>query len=393
MKTAYLQLHSGISGDMCLGAFMDAGVSISALRGELKKLGLTGYTLKAEEAVRGGFRGTRATVKLKGKDAPARKLSRVRSIIKGSTLSSNVKKRGLDMFQRIFEAEARVHGTTAGRVHLHELAATDALVDIMGAAICMDILGIVRLHCSGVNLGTGTVETAHGTLPVPAPATAELLKGIPVFARGEGELTTPTGAVIVSTLCEGYGPMPPMTIEAIGVGVGQRKGTPELPNLIRLFIGQATQTATEAGGVRIIETNIDDMSPEIYEHVTGLLFEQGALDVWITPVIMKKSRPAAVLGTMCTEDCAHEVMETILRETTTLGLRHYSAGRVALERRTRRVNTPYGTLRVKDAFMGDKLLRSVPEYGDAARAARKHKAALLDVMDAARRAAFKKSSP
>jgi len=383
MRLAYFHCASGISGDMCLGALVDAGAPLNSLRRELNKLGIKGYTLSLSETMRTGLRASRVSVNIGKGSTSAKKLKDVRAIINNSSLSPAIKKKGLAVFQRLFEAEALVHGTTPGRAHLHELGAVDAMVDIMGAIICLDLLGVEQIACSSINLGSGTVETSHGILSVPTPATAELLKGIPVYPDGEGELATPTGAALMTTLAHSFGPMPAMSMEAIGTGAGGRD-TPERSNVLRVFLGESALTEHGGGKVTVMEANIDDMSPELYGYVMERLFEAGALDVWTTPVSMKKNRPAAMLSAMCAEQDAPALMEIILSETTTLGLRHYSAGRVTLERSTRKAKTPYGEITIKDAFMGGRLIKSSPEYEDACLLARKHKVPLRDVMDAAR---------
>lgn len=368
---------------MCLGALVDAGVPLGSLRRELNKLGLKGYTLSISEAMRAGLRASSVAVNISKSSTSAKKLKDVRAIINSSSLSPAIKKKGLAVFQLLFEAEALVHGTTPGRAHLHELGAVDAMVDIMGTIICLDLLGIERIACSGINLGSGSVETSHGILPVPAPATTELLKGIPVYSDGEGELATPTGAALMAGLARSFGPMPAISIDAIGIGAGGRD-MPERPNVLRVFVGGSATAEPGGEKVTVIETNIDDMSPELYGYVIERLFEAGALDVWTTPVNMKKNRPATMLSAMCMEQDAPALMEIILTETTTFGLRHYTAGRVTLGRSTRKVKTPYGEITMKDAYMAGQLIKSSPEYEDACLLARKHKVPLSEVMDAAR---------
>lgn len=388
MKTAYFQCISGISGDMCLGALLDAGASLISLKRELKKLGVKGYSISRSEVRRAGLRACKVDVIIGKAPSEARRLRDVRALINGSSLGPSIKKKGLTVFQRLFEAEAAVHGTTPGRAHLHELGAVDAMVDIMGTIICLDLLGIQRILCSEINLGSGTVRTSHGTLPVPAPATAELLKGIPVYSEGDCELTTPTGAALMSTLSESFGPLPAMKIETIGTGAGGMEAH-ERANVLRVFIGEAKVTEPSGETITVIETNIDDMSPELYGHVMEKLFEAGALDVWMTAVYMKKNRPGTSLSAMCSEENAPLLMDIVLTETTTLGLRHYTTGRVTLDRSTRKVNTQYGMVRVKDAYRDGELVKSSPEYEDARRLAKKHKVPLRVVMDAARLIAAK----
>ena len=379
---------------MLLGALVDAGMPLGKLKKELKKLRLTGYTLSHSEVKRKGLHAAKVDVKLTGKaQPPARKLRDVRAIIKNSTLSPEIKKKGLTIFGRLFEAEAHVHGTTTGRVHLHELGAVDAIVDIMGVLICLDHLGIHSIKCSPVNLGSGTINTAHGIMSVPAPATAALLVNIPVYSEGSGELTTPTGAAIISTLCHEFGQMPSMKISSIGTGAGSRQERDMPPNTLSLYLGSRYQQAGNSSTspnhrtVTVMETNIDDMNPEIYAHIIELLFEAGALDVWLTPIVMKKSRPAATLSAICYQEHVHALGRIILSQSTALGLRIRHEERMTLKRNVRKVKTPYGSLRVKDAFIDGKLIRSVPEYEDSHKAALKHDVPIMDVMQACERAA------
>jgi uncharacterized protein (TIGR00299 family) protein len=369
MKTAYFDCFSGISGDMCLGALISAGVSAAALRRELKKLPLKGYALSAKEVRRAGVRATRVEVKLTASRRPARRRYRdIKGIIDASALSPAIKKKATAIFKTLFEAEAAVHGGQYTKIHLHELGAEDAIVDVMGTLICLEKLGIERVAASPVNLGWGTVHTEHGELPVPAPATVELLKGMPVYSSGHPyELTTPTGAAILRALASHCGEMPPMALEASGTGAGGRN-IKDRPNVLRVLIGEPTAHEED---ISVLETNIDDMDPRLYEHVMELLLKAGALDVYLTNILMKKSRPAVKLTVLCEEKKRQALSEIILRETTTLGVRHSRMGRSVLERETVKVKTKFGTIRVKIAQVGD-VVKRMPEYDDLKRAARRH---------------------
>ena len=297
MTLAYFDCFSGISGDMTLGALVDAGVGIDALRAELAKLGLPGYEIKSEKVMRAGLAATKVHVILNEQEQPARHLSDIRRIIEASTLSSSIKQKSIAIFVKLAEAEASVHGTTPDKVHFHEVGAVDAIVDIVGTIIGLDLLGITAVAGSPINVGSGTIKTAHGILPVPAPATVELLKGIPAYGSSiPFELTTPTGAAIISTLSSSFGPMPRMRINRIAHGAGS-KDFQGRPNILRLMIGELVAAYEEDTSI-IIETNIDDMNPQIYDHVIDRLMKAGAHDVYLTPIIMKKGRPAILLSAL-----------------------------------------------------------------------------------------------
>lgn len=387
MRAAYFQCRSGASGDMILGALVDAGASLNTIRRGLSTLKIKGYRLTESAVMRAGLRACKVDVHLSSSaKQPARRLAEIKRIISASKLSPESRSNATAIFKRIFEAEARAHGSTPGSTHLHELAAVDAVVDIVGSVIAIEALGVERVYASAVNVGSGVVKTEHGALPVPAPATLELLSGSPIYSEGpDMELTTPTGAAILAHYAEGrFGAMPLMSLEAAGMGAGgaDPKGH---PNALRVMIGEmegGTETSS-AEIVQMIETNIDDMSPEIYEHVIGLLLEAGALDAFVTPIIMKKSRPAAKLSVICAEADLAAMASIVLRETTTLGVRHWPAGRLTLPRSVRKVSTRYGVIGVKEARLADGSVKAAPEYEDCRLAALKHKAPLKVVMDEA----------
>ena len=287
----------GISGDMCLGALIDAGVPVAKLENELRKLPIKGYKLKVKRVKRSGFPATKADViqklEVRSKKLEVRRWKDIEHLIKNSQLSDGIKKKGLSIFRRLFTAEAEVHGETFDAAHLHELGAVDCIVDIFGTVIGLKLLGIEKVYSSGVNTGGGSVRTKHGILPVPAPATAELLKGIPVYSDGiDYELTTPTGAVILKEISSSFGTIPDMVIEKIGIGAGN-KDFKDKPNVLRILIGQGKKQSAESREqkVAVIETTIDDMNPQIYEYVMERLFKAGALDVYLTQLIMKKEGP------------------------------------------------------------------------------------------------------
>jgi pyridinium-3,5-bisthiocarboxylic acid mononucleotide nickel chelatase len=381
---AYFDCFSGISGDMTLGALVDGGLPIEVLRSELAKLGLPGYTLSGEKVQRSGLAATKVHVVLDEKEQPTRHLADISRIINGSSLSSTVKQKSLSIFQRLAEVEAKVHGTTPEKVHFHEVGAVDALVDIVGSVIGIEHLGITEIISSPLNVGSGTVHTSHGKLPVPAPATAELLKGIPLYSSSiTFELTTPTGAAIISTLASFFGPLPQMSMDRIAYGAGN-KDLPGRPNVLRIMLGKtdplyADDTAT------VIETNIDDMSPQIYDHLIRTLMAQGALDVYLTPIIMKKSRPAVLLSVLT--DTAHRdvLLNTIFRETTSIGIRIHEVGRRKLDREVRTVDTRYGKVRIKISRRGSEVLTVTPEYDDCRRIAEEMQVPLRTVLEEAKK--------
>jgi uncharacterized protein (TIGR00299 family) protein len=384
MKTAYFDCFSGISGDMILGALIDAGLDADRLGAELAKLPLSGYEIATAKVMKNGIAGTRFSVKT----APQhhhRSLADIMKILDGSGLADGVKRRAAAIFRKIAEVEAAIHGVTIEEVHFHEIGAVDSIVDVAGACIALDLMGIGAVFSSPVNTGEGFVETAHGTLPVPAPATAALLAGVPVYSSGiRAELATPTGAAIIAHLAQGFGPLPPMTVERVGYGAGF-KDLP-VPNLLRVFIGEA-ETPAAYESVIAIETNIDDMNPEFYQHVSERLLESGALDVYTTQVIMKKSRPGALLTVLCREESREALSRIIFEETTTAGLRFGRMERMVLDRALQRVATPYGEIGVKVLTSAGRIVTVSPEYEECKRIAREHGVPLKQVYDEARKAA------
>ena len=383
MTIAYFDCFSGISGDMTLGALVDAGLPIEVLRSELAKLNLPGYTITSEQVRRSGLAATKVHVVLDEKEQPSRHLSDIQKIINGSTLSPAIKQKSLSIFQRLAEVEAKVHGTTPEKVHFHEVGAVDALVDIVGSVIGLDHLGITEIIGSPVNVGSGTVHTAHGKLPVPAPATAELLRNIPLYSSSiTFELTTPTGAAIISTLASSFGPLPQMTMNRIAYGAGN-KDIPGQPNVLRLMIGEPVSAYEEDTSI-VIESNIDDMNPQIYGHLIDTLMSKGAHDVYLTPIIMKKGRPAILLSVLTDKSKSAEVLDTIFRETTSIGVRIQEVGRKKLSREIRTVETPYGKVRVKISRRGDEIMTITPEYEDCKKLAEEKQVPLKTVMDEAK---------
>jgi pyridinium-3,5-bisthiocarboxylic acid mononucleotide nickel chelatase len=383
MTLAYFDCFSGISGDMTLGALVDAGLPIEVLRSELAKLGLPGYALSSEKVRRSGLSATKVQVILDEKVQPARHLSDIQKIINGSFLSPAVKQKSLSIFQRLAEVEAKVHGTTPEKVHFHEVGAVDALVDIVGSVIGLEHLGITEIIGSPLNVGSGTVHTAHGKLPVPAPATAELLREIPLYSSSVTfELTTPTGAAIISTLASSFGPLPQMKVRSIAYGAGN-KDIPGQPNVLRLLLGELLPAYDEDMSM-VIETNIDDMNPQLYDHLIEKLLAQGAQDVYLTPIIMKKGRPGILLSVLTDRLQSDAMLDILFRETTSIGVRIQETGRKKLQREIREVETAYGKVRVKVSRRGEEVLTVTPEYEDCKKLAEEKQVPLKQVMEEAK---------
>ncbi len=387
MKIAYLDCFSGISGNMVLGALLDAGVSIDHLREELVRLPISGYTLKAESVLRGGLSATHVEIQVEEKQ-PHRHLAEIEAIIDESGLPRALADQGLSIFRNLGQAEARVHGVPVDQVHFHEVGAVDAIIDVMGSVIGLWLLDVAQVYASPVRVGRGTVMCAHGRLPVPAPATMELLRGVPTYGRDvDAELVTPTGAAILTTLAQGFGSSPPMTVARIGYGAGSRE-LPH-PNLLRISIGNTDELATgyEEDQVAVIETNIDDMAAEWYQHVTEQLFEVGALDVFLTPIQMKHGRPGTEISVLVHEEDVSQMLTVLFSETTTIGVRLRREQRYKLAREIVVVDTDYGPIAIKVARHGTSIVNMGPEYRDCRRAAEDHGAPVKIVYQAALSAA------
>ncbi len=387
MNIGYLDCFSGISGNMVLGALLDAGVGLDKLREQLAHVPISGYTLTAEPVLRGGLSGTHVEVRVE-EQQPHRHLAEIEAVIDASELPQEIKDQGLSIFRNLAQAEARVHGVPVHQVHFHEVGAVDAIIDVVGSLIGLWLLGVERVYASPVRVGRGTVVCAHGTLPVPAPATLELLRGIPTYGRDvDAELVTPTGAAILTTLAERFGSSPPMTVNRIGYGAGSRE-LPH-PNLLRISIGNVDERATgyEEDQVAVIETNIDDMAAEWYEHVTERLFEVGALDVFLTPIQMKHGRPGTQLSVLAQEKHVSEVLSVLFSETTTIGVRMRREQRYKLAREIVVVDTEYGEISIKVARRGSRIVNVAPEYRDCRRAAEQQGVAVKAVYQAALSAA------
>ncbi|MCL5024338.1 MAG: nickel pincer cofactor biosynthesis protein LarC [Nitrospirae bacterium] len=388
MKIAYFDCSAGISGDMCLGALVDAGVPLKEMDKGLRALPVGGYTLEAKKVKRASIAATKVDVIVAkagagGRQSGARRWKDIEKTIRSSSLSDRMKQKGLDLFRRLFESEGKVHGERYDTTHLHELGAVDCIVDIFGTLIGLDYLGVERVFSSPVNLGSGSVRTSHGRLPVPAPAAAELLKGVPVYSSDiPFELTTPTGAVLISGLSEGFPHMPLMKPERVGYGAGQKE-LRGFPNALRIFVGEDTslRNGEDLQKVTVVETNLDDMNPQLYEYVMEKLFAAGALDVWLDQVIMKKGRPGVVLAVLCRKEKRADIADTILEETTSIGLRFSEVSRVVLERQTQEIDTEFGKLRVKLSRKPHGIVKAVPEYEDCKKIAKEYGIPLGEVID------------
>jgi len=400
MRIAYFDCPSGAAGDMIMGALVDAGVPFEALRDELAKLHLPGWSLERREVMKGVFRATKVDVHVHDHDHagdaaghshahghdrhehPDRNLHSILDLIAASDLPAAVKANAARIFTRLGEAEARVHGTTVDHVHFHDVGAVDAIVDVTGACVGLHLLGVDQVHCSALPLGGGFVTGAHGRIPIPGPGTAELLKGFPVVDTGvRRELVTPTGAAILTTLSRAAGAMPAMTVEAVGYGAGNMEL--DAPNVIRLFLGRA---ASSGGRETImqVETTVDDMSPQLWEVVIERLFETGALDVYLTPVTMKKSRPGTVLTALCAPDRVTELSRVLFEESPTIGVRWTAYQRERLDREMVTLPTTYGAIPFKVSRLDGRVVTVTPEFDEVRRIARAKGLPVREVLDQAR---------
>lgn len=384
MKAAYFDCFSGISGDMTLGALVDAGCSIDLLRAKLQALQLPGWQISSEKVWKNGMAATH--VRVKAEDAQShRSLTTILGILDNSTLDTNVKARATAIFRRLGEAEAAVHDVPVDKIHFHEVGAVDAIVDIVGACIGFQELGFESFACSALNVGGGTAKMAHGVLPVPAPATARLLLGKPTYSNGvQKELVTPTGAAIVATLCDHFGPQPAMTVSAIGYGAGTADLETQ-PNVLRIMAGElaATATDTHSGTIRVLEANLDDMNPQIFGYLLEKALAAGALDVFATPVQMKKNRPGTLVTVLCKPEDEAKFQGMLFAETTTLGVRSHMVERRALPREFVKVSTPFGEVRVKLSRTDGRVQHASPEFDDCRKLAEEKNVPLHEVMEQA----------
>lgn len=388
MRYAYFDCFSGAAGDMILGALLDAGCPLATLQEVVGRLGLPGVELSAERVRRRGFAATLAQVTVEPASQSAhRHLPEILRTIDGAGLDPRAAEHARAVFQRLAEAEAAAHGIAIEQVHFHEVGAADAIVDIVGVCTGLAALGIELVGCSPIPTGSGTVECAHGVLPVPAPATARLLQGYPLAACDEpGELTTPTGAALLTTLADEFGSLPAMTISAVGTGAGTREGQTRT-NVLRVFIGEAAEPdAAERDTVAVLQAQVDDATGQSLAFACERLLEAGALDAYIVPIIMKKGRPGQLLTVLCRPDDADRIETLVFAETSTFGVRRHEARRKKLTRRHATVETRYGPIRIKLGELAGKLAQAWPEYEECAAAARQAGVSLQEVQQEALRA-------
>ena len=387
MKVAYFDCPSGAAGDMILGALVDAGLPFETLRDQLARLHLPGYTLERREVMKGAFRATKIEVRVDDRthgDAPQphRDLAAILRIIDAADLAASVKEAASRVFTRLAEAEGRVHGVAPERVAFHDVGAVDAIVDVTGSCLGLDWLGVDAVHCSALPIGGGMVRGPHGPIPVPAPGTAELLKGFPVVDTGvKRELVTPTGAAILTTLAAGAGAMPAMTVTAIGYGAGTMDL--ETPNVLRVFLGETREQA-ETETILQLETTVDDMSPQLCEPLMERLFEVGALDVYLTPVLMKKSRPGVVVTALCGPSAIRALTRACFLESTTIGVRWTTYQRQRLPRELVTLATSLGALTYKVSRLDGRVVTVTPEFDEVRRVAREKGLTVRDALEQAR---------
>jgi len=364
MRTLYFDCFAGASGNMILGAMLGLGIGRAQLESELDKLGLPNVSLKVENVDRSGISAIHVQV-LAPDQKDHRHHSDILSIIESSNLSQSVKQRSIEIFTRLADAEATVHGIAREKVHFHEVGAIDAIVDIVGACICFELLGIERFVCSKIHVGSGFVDMEHGRFPVPPPAVAELLRNVPVYSTELlGELITPTGAAIISTISEAYGPLPEVSLQSTSYGAGSRTYE-KFPNVLRVMLGETEQIAkakTDIDDLLLMETNLDDISPQVLSYVMERAFALGVLDCWFTPIQMKKNRPATMISVLCSKDKRELISGLLYSETTTLGLRIREVERECLSREIRSVATQFGPVDVKLAYYEGKLVNAMPEF-------------------------------
>ena len=379
---AYFDCFSGISGDMTLAAFIDLGVPVKWLHENLSEIPLTGFDIHVTPMARNGIQAQQVSVKVTG-DHRARDYTDIKALIEASPLADPVKSRSLRIFDKIAEAEADIHNCPKDHVHFHEVGGVDALVDIVGASLCIEYLGLDRIFAARIPLGTGFVTCQHGTFPVPAPATRAILKDAPVYGSGLAhELVTPTGAAIITTISDGFGDMPAMQLDKVGYGAGHTE-IAERPNLLRIVTGSIHPSldATSMEQIRVVEANIDDMIPELFGHIMERLFADGALDVLLIPVYMKKNRPGTLIQVLCPSQAETAVVQRLLSETTSLGVRVHDAQRHLLERENAEIETVYGRVTVKRVRNLDGSIRLIPEYDVCRKIARERNLPLRSVYE------------
>jgi uncharacterized protein (TIGR00299 family) protein len=388
MRIAYFDCIAGISGDMALAALIDAGADFDELRLHLAKLPLERFDMDVEETDQQGLRATRVTVRASSAGV-IRTYASIRALLDAADLPPEALQLAQRIFRRLAEAEAHVHHKEVENVTFHEVGAVDSIVDIAGTALALSMLGIERVFASAIPTGLGMTKTEHGVMPIPGPAVVELLRGAPMYSKGvAAELTTPTGAAILAATVEGFGELPPMRIESIGYGAGTHRL--DFPNLLRILVGaaeSATEPRANASEQLVLETNVDDLNPELYEYVLERVFAAGAQDAWLVPIVMKKGRPAVTIRVLCAPDREAEMRQIIFRETGTLGIRSAAVSKTTLDRDTLKVETTHGAVAVKIGLLEGRVVTVAPEYEDCARVAREAGVPAKDVFEEAIRLA------
>jgi uncharacterized protein (TIGR00299 family) protein len=388
MRIAYFDCIAGISGDMALAALIDAGADFDELRSHLTKLPLEPFDLDVEETDQHGLRAKRVTVRATSAGV-IRTYASIRALLDAADLPPEALRLAQRIFRRLAEAEARVHHKEVENVTFHEVGAVDSIVDIAGTALALSMLGIERVFASAVPTGLGMTKTEHGVMPIPGPAVVELLRGAPMYSKGvAAELTTPTGAAILAATVEGFGELPPMRIDSIGYGAGTHRL--DFPNLLRILIGPAESATHPTGNASeqlVLETNVDDLNPELYEYVLERVFAAGAQDAWLVPIVMKKGRPAVTIRVLCAPDREADMRQIIFRETGTLGVRSALVSKTTLDRDTLKVETAHGAVAVKIGMLDGRVVTVAPEYEDCARIAREAGVPAKDVYEEAVRLA------
>ncbi|KJS03456.1 MAG: hypothetical protein VR68_01445 [Peptococcaceae bacterium BRH_c4a] len=392
MKILYMDCFSGISGDMCLGALVDAGADSLRLEYDLKKLPLSGWEMRVALKNSHGITGTKVDILVREDTQPHRHYSDIRDLVQKSPLPEKAREIALSIFQRLAEAEGKVHGVPSHHVHFHEVGGVDSIIDIVGTSLALCYLEVDRVICSPVPPGRGTVKCRHGILPIPAPATAQLLMGVPLSGLdAEGELVTPTGAAIATTVAENFGSLPPMKVRSVGYGFGSKDFG--IPNFLRVFLGEdpAGTASYNTDTIVVLETNIDDMNPEFFGHIMEKLMDSSALDVFVTPAYMKKNRPGQILTVLSHPRDRDILTDILFQETSTLGVRWREERRTVLGRLIEEVPTTYGMVKVKYALSGDGTpLRAAPEYEDCKKIAREKNLPVRKIYEAALLTALKK---
>jgi len=381
-KILFYDCFAGISGDMNLGALVDLGVPVQYLEAQLGKLNIEGLRLEVQPDMRKGISGTKVTVLIENpENEKHRHLRHIEELVHNSTLSDPVKEKALDIFMKVAEAEAKVHNIDIQKVHFHEVGALDSIADIVGAAICQEYLEVDEIHASPVQLGGGFVKCAHGMMPVPAPATAEIVTDLPVkTGLVDYEATTPTGAAILAATVDRYSSAMELVVRKTGYGIGQRDG--DIPNVLRVYLVEDSDPQIADLSVEeaiMLECNMDDMNPEWYSHLSDILFDAGAADVFVTPIIMKKSRPGHMLSVLCRQSCVEGMKEILFRESSSIGLREYVIKKNVLRREMVKLKMKYGEIEVKRSYFGGRVVNEKPEFEQLRRLAMKHGVTLEEV--------------